>query len=219
MTRSLFDLGMVIESRPDLARSKLEQHKPVYMYHVSPEPLHDDNTLQVKMEPKVIWSGEDAIYDVKRICVAPTIEQCLVAICPRRKLKHEDRFYVYRTKTKVSKTGFPWGVMDATLTQERWIRTTRMFLLVAEVPRSCDGLATRYNDFGYTISLDFLSRGGQDDFPRQQNELYRLRSWFKKHDHLFFSNKLEKKRHDNQKAMKLRLNRDGYEKLRASGSY
>jgi hypothetical protein len=59
----------------------------------------------------------------KRICVAPSVEQCLTAI----------PYYlgavvtIYRTKTPV-KASCPIGVYDAVVTQEGWITEPTMFV-------------------------------------------------------------------------------------------
>lgn len=205
--KSYYELGLDYETNYYMAHKKqYEEHEPLYMYHVSHKPIHPEDHSSFEMRPKGILSGEVHISSIKRICVAPTIEQCLVAVVGST----NDYYYVYRTVTKASKTVPAFGVMDAPLTQERWFCRPRKFMLCAMIPASLNKVLPRddCDDELYGIYINFGGdRGSEDSFYTQRTELYRLRSYFKKHDHNYFINKLEKKRHDNQKQMKLRLNR------------
>lgn len=224
---SYFELGVKYERAARHANmSNYEEHEPVYLYHLSVSPLHTEHETRFLMKPKEIWSGEDEIFDVKRICTAPTVEQCLIAICPWNTL---NQIYIYRTVNKVNKSVIPYGVFDAPLTQERWITRKRNFMLVGEIPcgyneARCEAellsrkvnLGTSYPNY---ICMNFSSRGGQDDFDRQHRELHKARKFMRQYDKNFFVNDIEKKLHDNQRNMKLRLNRHEPKPIRASSSH
>ena len=224
---SYFELGFKYERAARYAKiSNYEEHEPIYLYHISVVPLHSDDETEFFMQPKHIWSGEDEIFGIKRICTAPTVEQCLIAICP---CNHISQIYIYRTVNKVNKSVVPYGVFDAPLTQERWITRKRKFMLVGEIPcayeDSLDQAAllsrewkpgTSYPNY---ICMDFSSRGGMDDFDRQHRELYKARKFMRQHDSNHFINDVERKIHDKQRNMKLRLNRYEPKPIRASGSH
>jgi len=105
-------------------QKKCPYSKRRYWYHVS-------TTLGKKHEYLTPWgekkgfnrSGDEP--DGDRICVAPTIEQCLTAI----------PYYlgtvctVYKTKSPVFATK-PHGIFDAKVTEEGWIQTPTAFVKV-----------------------------------------------------------------------------------------
>lgn len=215
-------MGRLIEKNSRLAKANnFEEHEPIYMYHVSPKPLHGaDNSIV--MEPKHIWNGEDDLFHIKRICVAPTIEQCLVAIAPT----DFNKFYVYRTLTVVKKSVMSYGVFDSALTQERWLTRTRKFKLVAEIHIGDTDIETEIlsreweenKPYPNYILMDFSSRGGMHDLKRQHRELNKTRRFLKQHDKNMFLNDIEKQLHDKQRNMKLRMNRYDITRLYSSGT-
>lgn len=225
--KSYFELGFQYERAAKYAKmSNYEEHEPIYLYHLSVTPLHTENETQFFMEPKSIWAGEDDIFHIKRICTAPTVEQCLIAICPSNKL---NQIYIYRTVSKVNKSVISYGVFDAPLTQERWITRKRKFMLVGEIPcgyndQRCEAelLSRRWKEgtsYPNYICMNFDSRGGCDDFERQHRELLKTRKFMRKYDKNHFNNDIERKIHDNQRNMKLRLNRYEPKPIRASSSH
>jgi hypothetical protein len=102
--------------------------EPRYWYHVS-------STL---VKPLVIlrpWTNEDGFNrtdsepNTPRICVAPTIEQCLVAI-PYRSVGD---YTIYRTKAP-KRAARPRKVYDASVTQEGWLQETTAFIKIGTFP-------------------------------------------------------------------------------------
>lgn len=62
--------------------------------------------------------------EVPRICVAPTISGCLLALGPL--FCFDDRVYVYQTNAPTLE---PYDVLDSHLTGERWIVQPAFFIL------------------------------------------------------------------------------------------
>lgn len=97
---------------------------PRYWYHLS-------STLK-KSEVHLIPWDEDKGFNRggyepkgKRICVSPTIEQCLTAI----PYSLNERFVIYRTKDK-TKAEEPRNVFDANVTEEGWLHDPTTFVKV-----------------------------------------------------------------------------------------
>ena len=86
-----------------------------YWYHVS-------QTLtgkEVKLVPRRF--GDNRSTDeppVARVCVAPTIEQCMAAV----PYSSWCSFQVYRTKNKVVAEPATDAIPDAPITEEHWVR-------------------------------------------------------------------------------------------------
>lgn len=214
--KSFFDIGLQFEKSGILARRDYyEDHEPIYFYHVSARPLHGHDDESFSMAPKFIDAEVDAMH-INRICVAPTMEQCLTAIVPMS----SDQLYVYRTVRKSNKSVIPFGVVDAPITQERWLTRERKFKLCAVIPRH----EKYYNrilsdeDGSNSIKAEFDYRGSIADFSLQQQELTRMRKFFRMHDKNMFMNDIEKSIHDKQRNMKLRLNRYDLNRLSTTSS-
>lgn len=101
--------------------------KKRYWYHIS-TTLNKKNEL---LEPRSNDEGfnrTDGEPDIKRICVSPTLEQCLVAV-PYSKW---DEISVYKTKEKVIARKSR-KVFDSSITQEGWITISTPFVRVGSL--------------------------------------------------------------------------------------
>ena len=201
---SYFSMGQWLDNNSRLVNQKIRtQHNPCMFYHVSSEPLtpleYDERPFV--MHPQLIKSGEWTIETVKRICVAPTVEQCILAIAT----KADPNFYIYRTVRSSTQSYLPFGVFDSPLTQERWFRSKRTFKLVGIVP------SDRYwlYDINERYRTEYLPdyRGSAGDFPSQHRELHRLRRFFKRHESGFFMNPREVQIHRQQRTVNRDMNR------------
>ena len=99
-----------------------------YWYHLSSRL---DKRGKFVLKP---WGDERAVNrdfanepDNKRICVAPTIPQCLTAL-PQSSVD----LNIYRTLRKV-KAEKPVGVFDAKITQEGWLTKPIMFVYIGTI--------------------------------------------------------------------------------------
>lgn len=96
----------------------------LYWYHVS-------TTLKQKYVTLVPWDenkgfnrgGAEPLG--KRICVAPTIEQCITAV----PYILETSFNIYRTKSPII-ADHPKGVFDSIVTQEGWLHKPTKFVKI-----------------------------------------------------------------------------------------
>jgi hypothetical protein len=92
-----------------------------YWYHVS-------TTLKKKYEYITPWDSSKAFNrsddepEGKRICVAPTIEQCITAI----PYMLGTIVTIYKTKTPILANP-PEGIFDAKVTEEGWIQRSATF--------------------------------------------------------------------------------------------
>jgi hypothetical protein len=106
--------------------SKSFYAEPRFWYHVS-------STLTRKVETLIPWRNEDGFNrsdnepNLPRICVAPTIEQCLVAL-PYRS---GSEYSIYRTKMRRKATK-PTRVFDANITKEGWLTTKTAFIKIGK---------------------------------------------------------------------------------------
>jgi hypothetical protein len=90
-------------------------------YHLS--TTLRDNLIQLSPRDNAEgFNRSDDEPNVKRICVSPTIEQCLVAI-PYSKW---DTFSIYQPIKNVNPK-FPTGIFDSEITDERWIVSKTWF--------------------------------------------------------------------------------------------
>jgi len=201
---SYYSMGQWFEANLDVVDRRIKtKHDPCMFYHISSEPLTplDYDERSFVMHPRYIESGESDIEDVMRICVAPTVEQCILATVA----KADPQFYIYRTTRRSTETYLPFGVLDSPLTQERWFRSKRTFKLVGIVP------ANQYYiyDISERCRTEYLSdfRGSQSSFHVQHRELHRLRKFFKKHESGFFFNEKETMIHRNQRNIIQNINR------------
>lgn len=93
-----------------------------YWYHVS-------STLRKKKETLVPWGSQKAVNrdptepPGKRICVAPSIEQCITAL----PYNYGSIITIYRTQEKL-KADMPYDVFDAEVTNEGWLTIPTTFV-------------------------------------------------------------------------------------------
>lgn len=105
-------------------RNKSIYNRPRYWYHVS-------TTLENKLEhliPRDFEAGFNRTPSEplgSRICVSPTIEQCIVAI----PYHLGDTIAIYRTVNKVSAKA-PEGVFDKNVTDEGWLEESTDFVKI-----------------------------------------------------------------------------------------
>lgn len=98
-----------------------------FWYHIS-------TTLKRKTEHLIPWDSQkgfnrpDDEPEGKRICVAPTIEQCLTAI----PYFFSDTFAIYRTEKQVI-ANQPLNVFDAEITHEGWIQSPTTFVKMGKL--------------------------------------------------------------------------------------
>ena len=98
-----------------------------YWYHVS-------TTLKHKHERLVPWDEDRGFNrggyepDGKRICVSPTIEQCITAIPYILNTK----CFIYRTQFP-AKASSPYDVFDAEVTHEGWIHNPTTFIKIGKL--------------------------------------------------------------------------------------
>lgn len=101
-----------------------------YLYHITQQKWHKEKILK----PRVLGEFRlDEEPETPRICVAPTIEGCLVAV--GRCLDKKKPIYIYRTKYKVSSV-LPENIIDCKITCERWIIRPVKFIKVGEIDKN-----------------------------------------------------------------------------------
>ncbi len=101
-----------------------------YYYHVTMNPEwgqevtlipRSDGLFRHHLEPKT-----------PRICVAPTVAQCLIALNPESFL--EEKIYIYQTKEKVNAVRAKSKVItDAHITDEMWLLEKTDFGFIGEM--------------------------------------------------------------------------------------
>ena len=95
-----------------------------YWYHIS-------TTLKDKYIQLIPWNEDKATNRDfsepagERICVAPTIEQCITAL----PYWSTATYIIYRTKS-VTTAKHPRGVFDSSVTHEGWLQTPASFVKV-----------------------------------------------------------------------------------------
>lgn len=100
---------------------------PRYWYHIS-------STLKGKVEHLIPWDEDKGFNRTdrepkgKRICVAPTIEQCIVAV----PYLPSSKFAIYRTIRKI-KAEQAVDVFDVNITNEGWITFPMTFVKVGTI--------------------------------------------------------------------------------------
>jgi hypothetical protein len=98
-----------------------------YWYHVS-------STLNKKEEYLIPWDEDRGFNrggyepEGERICVAPSIEQCITAI----PYTLTNKLTIYRTKSPV-KANPPKDVFDSKITQEGWLLKPTMFVKIGKI--------------------------------------------------------------------------------------
>jgi len=80
-------------------------------YHLTTWPNFSE---KIELYPRVPQSSSICESDIPRICVAPSVAQCLISIC-HRYLHNE--FFIYKSNIEVH---LPIGVPDAKVTGEVW---------------------------------------------------------------------------------------------------
>lgn len=93
-----------------------------YYYHLS--SLYLDGPEVTLVPRKYGENRGEGEPEVRRICVAPSPEHCIIALGDLL----DEKVYVYRTKNKVKGTE-PYDVPDAVVTQERWLIRPTKFVL------------------------------------------------------------------------------------------
>ena len=68
--------------------------------------------------------------EVARICVCPSIQGCLLALCGC--IPPDTRLFVYRTKDK-TELRKPYNIPDSDVTEEKWIVEPTIFKLIAHI--------------------------------------------------------------------------------------
>jgi hypothetical protein len=96
-------------------------------YHVSTRDYQEEQSAWSPWVP--LDSGINEL-DIPRICVAPTISKCLLAI--NYKAYSYDRFIIYKTNAEVY---YPIGVLDAEVTKEMWVLSPTTFTKCGEISK------------------------------------------------------------------------------------
>jgi hypothetical protein len=94
-------------------------------YHVSTRDYQEEQSVWSPWVP--LDSGINEL-EIPRICVSPTISQCLLAI--NYKAFYYDRLIIYKTNAKVY---YPVGVNDQKITEEMWILSPIKFIYCGEI--------------------------------------------------------------------------------------
>lgn len=100
---------------------------PRYWYHLS-KRLTDKEICLIPKDDSTNRSFEEP--PGKRICVSPTIEQCIVAL----PYWHHDTYHIYRTKKKtLSKRPPKKSIFDFDITHEGWIDVPTLFVKIGAI--------------------------------------------------------------------------------------
>lgn len=110
-----------------------------YWYHAS-DTLDEP---QIRLIPRN-WgeNRSDGEPDTTRICVAPTIEQCITAL----PYTFRTKLTIYRTKSPVQ-ASCPDGVFDSNITKEGWLLKKTSFIKMGTI---------RFSDIEDTEKLDHV---------------------------------------------------------------
>jgi hypothetical protein len=129
---------------------------PKYYYHITQNKWPERLTLKPRIEG-VNRSMDEP--EVSRICVAPTIEGCLVALgcC----LSICNYSYIYRTENKVLARN-PYRVEDSSITKEKWITKQILFKKIGII-----------NDY-LPHELYYMGVGGYSNLKEQKAMLKKL---------------------------------------------
>ena len=174
-------------------------HHDTYFFHVTDDYKGD----QWFMKPRRIKSSESEYHHINRICVAPTFEQCVIALI---NFNSDSNWYIYRTKEKISQSSKPSEhiVMDANLTDERWLLEPTEMVIVGEMfaLNPSEKMLEDYINSHYVspdvaitfdncnfISMDYNDRGDNFGINRQTNTLETIRALLDKDIHPFYDNK------------------------------
>lgn len=184
-------------------RSNKTNHKECYFYHISDS--HTEQTITFK--PRKPSSSEGYICSIERICVAPTVEQCLSALCSFE----NGTWSVYRTKNKFKCSIKPYRVNDSVISQERWFFESTDFIKVGEieanVPDDFSPTTISTKSGSSTFYLDTERRGGIDNFQFQFNEFIDLKAFVESEEKFIFYSDSYLEEHKSQRNMNLKFNR------------
>jgi len=108
-------------SHKNTHRKSVYKHKR-YWYHVS-TTLKDKYVHLIPLKDGVNRSGDEP--NGRRICVSPTIEQCITAIPYILSTK----LNIYRTKKRLI-ANHPQDIFDSNVTQEGWLQKPTSFVKV-----------------------------------------------------------------------------------------
>ena len=120
-----------------------------YLYHITSKDWVEEVTLVPK---RYGFNRDDREPNIARICTAPTIEGCLIA------LHILDMYHinVYRTKGKVYSRK-PVGVPDSNITGERWVTRPTNFVFIDRIDRVKSRFGKSYDNLmnnGWNIGDD-----------------------------------------------------------------
>lgn len=97
-------------------------HYRRYWYHIS-TTIKDKHTTLIPWDEQTGFNRSADEPIGKRICVSPSVEQCLTAV----PYYLGAIFSIYRTKSPV-KASCPVGVWDVKITQEGWLTVPTVFV-------------------------------------------------------------------------------------------
>lgn len=132
--------------------------KPRFFYHVTEKrwpkrkrlkPLHSSMTDRPAEEPSLA-----------RICVAPTVAQCLSAIS----YSGYYTYHIFRTLRRI-KAKYPYSVADSRITNERWLTKPTSFIKIGSIqPRIMKSMPYAFCGSGY-----------KQDLAKQKRNLEKIR--------------------------------------------
>lgn len=118
-----------------------------YYYHLT-QKIWPNNII---LKPKKIFNKSDDEPNIHRICVSPTIKECLMALGST--LWYKNSIFIFRTKYKI-KSSPCFGVIDSHLTNERWILKPCNFIKIGKIKPNSLPKELYLTDTGHK---DFLS--------------------------------------------------------------
>lgn len=131
--------------------------KPQFFYHITESrwPRYK------RLSPKRVYQEDEP--QVSRICVSPTISQCISAV------GSNSRRYIYRTLHRVSGQ-YPWQVADVRITRERWLRKPTTFIRIGDIHPDI------FREMLETISIP-TPAGYKDELERQAASVPEIRDF------------------------------------------
>lgn len=138
------------------------------MFHVS-RKFHGFTWTPTPRVPPRTMINED--QSTPRVCVSPTVTQCLLAIDGINSLEHSaiinqhSHWYIYQTDHPPVKVK-PHQVPDVELTNEHWITETAQFKLIGEVGYSItqNEIYILWSDYRREVILQNVLRDFHQDF-------------------------------------------------------
>lgn len=141
----------------------IDYSKPRYWYHIS-TTLCDASLRVIPWDERQAKNRSDAEPTGKRFCVAPSIEQCLVAVP-----EELGEFSVYRTLKKVRAVKASGKIFDKHITSESWITKPVDIIRVGGIFRTGEGIERYYDAAGWcnaSVSRSVLRCMIEDNFIR-----------------------------------------------------